>query len=250
MSSLMTAASLEPLATAGSEGVYRLCGAAGPGRWHLPVFAGRAAPGPGGQLPEPPGGQRLYQRRGHHHCQLPAFQALRRLRRQGPPPLRNDHPGLSSGHRLHPLALSGHGRGRLRNHDHPQKDQPQDPLRSGGRRRHHLDLLGRGFPKTTPRSARTPLPIRSLASRSTTTTPPSPPSPPWVSSGPISTSRSSPQPKNKVNNPWKWLDLRQKAAMLTARIDMQKGIAHELRDLLRNHKFTGVKQAGDGLLFL
>ncbi len=45
------------------------------------------------------------------------------------------------------------------------------------------------------------------------------------------------------------LDLRQKAAMLTARIEMQKGIAHELRDLLRNHKFDGLKQAGDGLLF-
>lgn len=65
--SLMTAASLAPLATAGSEGyiAYALLLSLIVG---LPVFPRRPPPRPGRQLPVASGGQRFYQCRGHYHC--------------------------------------------------------------------------------------------------------------------------------------------------------------------------------------
>ena len=95
--SLMTSASLEPLATAGSEAfiAYAILLALAVGIFQLAL--GGAAPGPGGQLPVPPGGQRLHQRGGHHHRLQPALQDVRGIRGQGRASLRDDLAGRSWG---------------------------------------------------------------------------------------------------------------------------------------------------------
>ena len=69
--SLMTAASLAPLATAGSEGyiAYAILLSLMVGVFQL--LLGILQTGPGGEFPVPPGGERIHQRGGHHYCHLP-----------------------------------------------------------------------------------------------------------------------------------------------------------------------------------
>jgi SulP family sulfate permease len=85
--SLMTSASLAPLATAGSPGyiAYAILLALMVGIF--PADLGILRLGTGGQFSVSPGGQRLYQRRRHHHRLLTAVQNVRRLRRHRAAPL-------------------------------------------------------------------------------------------------------------------------------------------------------------------
>ena len=85
--SLMTAASLEPLASRRQRSVYRLFRYAGPHRGYFPVSAGGAPAGAHREFPVPPCGQRIYKCGGHYYCIFPAVQNVRCLCGQGPPPL-------------------------------------------------------------------------------------------------------------------------------------------------------------------
>jgi hypothetical protein len=90
--SLMTSASLAPLATAGSPGyiAYAILLALMVGIFQL--TPGHFAIGAGGEFLVSPGGQRLYQRRRHDYRLIPAFENVRRLCRHRAAPLRNHYP--------------------------------------------------------------------------------------------------------------------------------------------------------------
>ena len=143
--SLMTAASLAPLATAGSRRLYRLCHPAGPDGGGLSTPARHPAAGPGGEFPVPPGGQRFHQRGGHDHRHLPVGQNVRGLGGHGRTSLRNHHPGRPGRCPLHPLAHPDHGRGGLRHHVRTEKNLAQGPQCAGGGGDYHPYFLGHRF---------------------------------------------------------------------------------------------------------
>ncbi len=127
MVSLMTAASLAPLATAGSEGyiayaillslmvgVFQLC--LGILRLGLvvnflshPVVNGFTNAG------------------GHHNCHFPVGQNVRRPRGHGRASLRNHLAGYSGRRSLHPLAHPYHGGGGFCHHVRVKKNVPKIP---------------------------------------------------------------------------------------------------------------------------
>ena len=140
--SLMTSASLAPLATAGSEGyiAYAILLALLVGVFQF--LLGVLRLGAGGQLPVPPRGQRLHQRRRADHRLLPAVQDVRGQRGRRRALLRDHHTGGDRRGPPHPLADPVHGSGRLRHHVRAQKAQPAHPQRPGGGGGDHGRLLG------------------------------------------------------------------------------------------------------------
>ena len=102
--SLMTSATPRAPRDRGQRGVHRVCGPPRADGRDVPVPSRRSAPRGRRQLPLAPRGQRIYQRRRHHHRHIAARQDLRGWRGKSRTPLRDSGPCRGVRSRVDPPA--------------------------------------------------------------------------------------------------------------------------------------------------